>query len=268
MVADWDTIENAEHVSDVYPKRFQQKELEVETKNGKFVFPLADGVLWQPGSDKQRNSSSRRRAQGDLEPDDTQQEEDEPESAKEDKEQAPAQPEETQSAEAPKDYWSFPGDTIHIHHVVPRSSLFVPTDENCPLPVKYLDVERRTYTDLENKAEAEVEDLWTDEGARNLSDTWRGKTVFTLLRPRGPPGYKWIAGRLTKSQKTSRPDHIWPEIWSAMGKKQQAGEKPNGKPFSPSLKQRAIKKAFGKFLLTTRTTSEFCPKFVLSFQSQ
>ena len=180
LVADWDAIENAEHVSDIYPKRFKHKEIEVKTTNGKFVFPLAEVILRQPGSDRHRNSSSRRRAKGDLEHDDAQ-EEDEAEAAKEeDEEKAAAQPEVTQSADEPKDYWSFPGATIHIHHVVPRTSLFVPTDERCPIPVKYLDVERSTYTDLENKAEAEVEDLWTDEGPRNLSDSWRGKTVFTL----------------------------------------------------------------------------------------
>ena len=76
-----------------------------------------------------------------------------------------------------------------VHHVVPRSKMFVPTDENCPFPVKCLDVTRRTYTDLENKAEAEVEDIWTDAGPKELSDSWRGKTVFTILRP---PCTTWI----------------------------------------------------------------------------
>ncbi len=70
-----------------------------------------------------------------------------------------------------------------VHHVVSRSILFIPTDENCPFPIKYFDVTRRTYTDLENKAEAEVEDIWTDDGPRQLSDSWRGKTVLTILRP-------------------------------------------------------------------------------------
>ena len=108
-----------------------------------------------------------------------------------------------------------------VHHVVPRSKMFVPTDENCPLPIKYLDVQRRTYTDLENKAEAEVEDIWTDVGPKELSDSCRGKTVFIILRPPAPPGHKWVAGRCTKVQETTRPDHIWPEIWSSMSKKKQ-----------------------------------------------
>ena len=57
------------------------------------------------------------------------------------------------------DFWTCPGDVLMVHHVVPRSTLFIPTDENCPFPVKYLDVTRRIYTDLENKAEAEVEHI-------------------------------------------------------------------------------------------------------------
>ena len=52
------------------------------------------------------------------------------------------------------DFWTCPGDVFMVHPVVPRSTLFIPTDENCPFPVKCLDVTRRTYTDLENKAEA------------------------------------------------------------------------------------------------------------------
>ena len=43
---------------------------------------------------------------------------------------------------------------------------------------------RRTYTDIENKDENDIEDLWTDDGAKDLSESWRGKTVFTLLKPR------------------------------------------------------------------------------------
>ena len=92
------------------------------------------------------------------------------------------------------------------------------------------------HTDLETQAEAEVEDLWTDEGARQLSDSWRGKTVFAILRPPAPPGYKYVAGRLTKVQQTSRPDHLWPEIWSQIGKKQKARDIAKLKAVQPKLK--------------------------------
>ena len=42
------------------------------------------------------------------------------------------------------DFWTCPGDVLMVHHVVPRSTLFIPTDENCPPPFKYFDVTRRT----------------------------------------------------------------------------------------------------------------------------
>ena len=94
---------------------------------------------------------------------------------------------------------------------------------------------RRTYTDIEDAAEHDVENLWTDDGAKALSENWRGKTVFTLLKPRAPPGYEWVTGRLTKCQKTSRPGHLWPEIWSAMGKKQQKIEIAKWEALQPKL---------------------------------
>ena len=31
-----------------------------------------------------------------------------------------------------------------------------------------------------------------------------------------PDGYMWSWGRLTRKQLTSRPDHLWPELWKSM----------------------------------------------------
>ena len=84
-VAYWDQTENAEHVSDIHPKRFHYKAVEVKLNNGKLVFPLADGTLRQPVSDRYRNSSSRRRAKGELARDD----DDEDERADTDEEDEP-----------------------------------------------------------------------------------------------------------------------------------------------------------------------------------
>jgi hypothetical protein len=122
------------------------------------------------------------------------------------------------------DFWSFPGDTVIRHHVNPRTTLFVPSDEDCPIPVKYIDVMRRTYTDLDTMAENTIDDLWTEDGARALSNPWKGKTVFHILRPPAPPGYRWVESRLTKLQQTTRPDSIWPEVWQSLSKKQKQVE--------------------------------------------
>ena len=59
---------------------------------------------------------------------------------------------------------------------------------------------------------------WNIDGSRDLSDPWTGFTQFTLLDEKAPDGYTWSGGRLTRKQLTSRPDHLWPELWKAMGK--------------------------------------------------
>ena len=61
MVADWDKIENAEHVSEIHPKVFKAAEVEPAMLGELFRFPLAEGRLRQPGSDRHKNSSSRKR---------------------------------------------------------------------------------------------------------------------------------------------------------------------------------------------------------------
>ena len=111
-----------------------------------------------------------------------------------------------------QNFWSTNGEVIIRHHRVPRDSLFIPTDDNCPMPLKYLDVFRRTYTDLENKEEASISDLWNLDGSRRLSDSWRGKTVFEFIRPPPKKNHYWVDGLEVRKQKTSRPGHIWPKV--------------------------------------------------------
>ena len=48
---------------------------------------------------------------------------------------------------------------------------------------------------------------------------------FTLLEKKPPDGYMWSGERLTRKQQTSRPDHLWPEIWKTMGKNAKLKEK-------------------------------------------
>ena len=40
-----------------------------------------------------------------------------------------------------------------------------------------------------------------------------------------PDGFLWSGERLTRKQATSRPDHLWPEIWKTMGKNAQLKER-------------------------------------------
>ena len=51
--------------------------------------------------------------------------------------------------EAKCDFWTITGESIYRHHVVPRVKLYVPKEESFPIPLKYIDVTRTTYTSLD-----------------------------------------------------------------------------------------------------------------------
>ena len=111
------------------------------------------------------------------------------------------------------------GNFIYRHHVEPRVKLYSPREESFPIPLKYIDVSRTTHTNLDVKQEKRIDDYWNIDGSRDLSDP---ETGFTL---KPPDGYMWSRGRLTRKQLTSRPDHLWPEIWKTMGKQAKLKEK-------------------------------------------
>ena len=49
--------------------------------------------------------------------------------------------------------------------------------------------------------------------------------ILLLLEEKPPDGYMWSGVRLTRKQLTSRPDHLWPELWEKMGKHAKLKEK-------------------------------------------
>ena len=93
------------------------------------------------------------------------------------------------------------GDVIiRLHHQA-RQQVFDPREVETPIPLKYIDVMRTTETDLLDKAEAQIEDLWTDIPKRTLSTPWKGRTLFRIRYPEPAPGMTWVNGRYTKKQK-------------------------------------------------------------------
>ena len=117
------------------------------------------------------------------------------------------------------------GNFIYRHHVEPRVKLYSPRKESFPIPLKYIDVSRTTHTNLDVMQERRIDDFWNIDGSRDLSDSWTDFTQFTLLEEKPPDGYTWSGRRLTKRQATSRPDHLWPELWERMGKNAKLREK-------------------------------------------
>ena len=129
------------------------------------------------------------------------------------------------AGEAINDFWSMSGNFIYRHHVEPRVKLYSPREESFPIPLKYIDVSRTTHTNLDVKQEKRIDDYWNIDGSRDLSDSWTGFTQFTLLEEKPPDGYMWSGGRLTRKQLTSRPDHLWPELWKSMRQHAKLKEK-------------------------------------------
>ena len=78
---------------------------------------------------------------------------------------------------------------------------------------------------MDVKQEKRIDDYWNIDGSRDLSDPWTGFTQFTLLEEKAPDGYLWSGVKLTRKQLTSRPDHLWPELWKSMGKNAKLKEK-------------------------------------------
>ena len=179
--------------SEIYSKRLTAKEV-IFPKLGEFIFPIADGRIKTLGGDQDLRTSTlvrQRPLQGESNID--------------------FLGESEGSLPQPQDSLPDAGEAINDD---PRVKLYSPREESFPIALKYIDVSRTTHTNLDVKQES-----------RDLSDPWTGFTQFTLLEQKPPDGYMWSGGRLTRKQLTSRPDHLWPELWKSMGKHAKLKEK-------------------------------------------
>ena len=94
--------------------------------------------------------------------------------------------------------------------------MYILDEKDCPVPIEYVDILRRTETDLDARSERTIRDIWTYENANyDLSQPWTGRVTFELRRI--DPGNKWyyVEGRRTQIQKSTRAGHITPEAWQA-----------------------------------------------------
>ena len=73
--------------------------------------------------------------------------------------------------EARNDFWSMSSNIIYRLHVEPRVKLYSPKEESFLSPLKYIDVSRTTHTDLDLKQEKRIDDYWSINGSRDLSDS-------------------------------------------------------------------------------------------------
>ena len=70
--------------------------------------------------------------------------------------------------------------------------------------------------------EQRIDDCWKVDENRSLSDSWIGFTKFTLMKETPPKGHMWSGKRLIKVQTTTRPDQVWPEVWTNLSKQSSA----------------------------------------------
>ena len=204
--------------SEIYSKRLNAKEV-IFPKQGEFIFPIADGRIKTPGGDQELRTSTlvrHRPIQGESNID-----------FLGESEGSLPQPHDSfpDAGEAINDFWSMSGSFIYRHHVEPRVKLYSPREESFPIPLITL-----TYPELliriwmSSKKSASMI-IGISIFSSDLSDPWTGFTQFTLLEEKAPDGYMWSGGRLTRKQLTSRPDHLWPELWKSMGKHAKLKEK-------------------------------------------
>ena len=204
LVADIEELETMD-ASEIYSKRLNAKKMEN-------MFPAADGRIKLPGGDQELRTSTliwehSIRGEGHVDF-----------LGESEGSLPPPQDSYPDAGEAIIDFWSMSGNFKNRHHVEPRVKLYSPREESFSIPLKYIDVSRTPHTNLDVKQEKRIDDYWNIDGSRDLSDPWTRFTQFTLLEEKAPV-------RLTRKQLTSRPDHLWPELWKSMGKHAKLKEK-------------------------------------------
>ena len=105
---------------------------------------------------------------------------------------------------------------------------YSPREESFSISLKYIDVSRTTHTNLDVVQESRIDDYWNIDGSTDLSESWTGFTQFALLSEnllKDISLYIWSGRRLTRRQVTSRPAHLWPELWRGMSKNAKLREK-------------------------------------------
>ena len=230
-VALWHHFENATSARDIEPRKISAHTVDPIQRDGSFIFPLKEGLLIQPSPGQKRKLRQHSYVDWDAVDEDDEEEQDTveddidepkrdfPDTVADGHDELQPLPGCDDAASSPthpenRDRWSIAGDYLVRHHVKPRKELYVPSEEDIPIPMKFLDVTRFTYTDLDSLSETTP--------TRELSSWWLGCTKFEILKPPPPPGKVWCNGSLVGKRASSKPPWIDPYEWSTrMSKAQQ-----------------------------------------------
>ena len=216
MIADIEELEKM-GASEIYPRRINAKEILIRQKQDEFIFPFADGTANLSGRDCEFREPTLRRER-------TERSEDLSGELQGRTGRVSTGRTRRRRWRGRADFWSIQGDFIYRHHVEPRVQLYVPKEETYPIPPKYIYVIKSTHTDLDVMQEKRKDEYWNIDSNRNLSDSWKIFTKFTLLKEKHPNGKMWSGERMTKVHMTTRPDSEKPEVWTKIGKAAQNRE--------------------------------------------
>ena len=203
MVADIEEESEEVDASELHARRLDAKEVLTPQRSGNFIFPVADGTRIIFGREQRLRTSTLTQERPERG------EEQEILQSKADELDSPTQLQDDSTRddeEAKNDFWTITREFIY-RHVVPRVKLYVPRDGTFLIPMKYIDVARTTFSSL---------DVMLEEHGEKLSDAWTRFTRFVLLYEKPPEGCTWSGERLTRKQKSSCPDDVWPDMGKFM----------------------------------------------------
>ena len=202
--------------------------------HGEFQFPLAQGDLQQPGMTERKVRHRKIKKQR---IDELKEEEAEQKSQQTDAGGNPTPREVLDMPTTEADVWTCNSNVLIRHHRTPRTKLYVPTEEESPISFKFIEILRKTITNLEHLQESEFHDIWIGAESGNgffdklgkvdrcLSNSWTGRTTFTILKKTPKQGFSYQSGRLTKIQANStRPPSVYLEEWGRLSKNNQLQE--------------------------------------------
>ena len=197
--------------SEIYSKRLNAKEAIFPKEKVEFIFPIADGRInpLQKDQDLRTSTSIRQRPiQGESHLDFL---------GESEGSLPPPHDSFPDAGGARNDLWSMSGNFICRHHIEPRVKLYSPREESFPISLKHIDVFRTTHRNLDVKQEKRIDDYWNIDGSRDFPI--HGQVSLSLLYWKNLQTKKCgPGGDLSRKQLTSRPDHLWPELWEKMGK--------------------------------------------------
>ena len=164
----------------IYSKRLNATEVIFPKEKGKFILPIADGRIKPLGGDQDLRTPTlmrQRPIQGESHFDFL---------GESEGSLPPLHDSFRDAGEAIHDFWSMSGNFIYRHHVERKVKLYSPREESFPIPLEYIDVSRTTHTNLDVKQERRIDDYWNIDGSRDLSNSWKGFTQFTLSSEKPP----------------------------------------------------------------------------------